>query len=276
MNTNERRGETIVNGIRIAYREYGAGAPVLLLHGWPASSHLWRNIGPRLGRARRVIAPDLPGFGESDKPLDVEYSFRFFQTILNGLLNNLGAEKTGLVVHDLGGPVGLYWAAQHPERVEKLAILNTLVYPEMSLAVKAFLAALRIPLVNDFLTSPAGLSLALRVGMFQKKNITPELRAAFQAPFADGPARRALLKSGGDLIPKGFFLLSKRLPALQAPVRIIYGTQDRILPDIAETVRRLQADFPAAAVTALPHCGHFLQEDDPETVARLLAEFFES
>lgn len=274
MQTTERSAETIVNGLKIAYREMGSGPPVLLLHGWPASAHLWRNIAPRLARTRRVIAPDLPGFGASDKPLNVEYSFRFFESILSGLLKNLGVDRTGLAVHDLGGPVGLYWATQHPERVERLAILNTLVYPELSWAVQAFLLALRLPLVSDFLASPAGLTLALKVGMHQKQNITPELRAAFQAPFADRDARRALLKSGGDLKPKGFFLLSKRLQSIQAPVRIIYGEQDRILPDIADTVRRLQQDFPAAVVTALPHCGHFLQEDDPDAVAQLMAEFF--
>src|SRR5690606_21031167 len=122
----------------LAYRESGEGPPVLLLHGWPTSSFLWRNIMPRISVNNRVIALDLPGFGASDKPTNVSYSFRYQERALEAFLDAMGIEKVTLVGHDLGGPVGLYWASQHPERLARMAMLNTLIYPELSWAVIAF------------------------------------------------------------------------------------------------------------------------------------------
>jgi pimeloyl-ACP methyl ester carboxylesterase len=127
-----------LDGLRVAYRELGQGPPVLLVHGWPTSSFLWRNVMPHIARANRVVAIDLPGFGESDKPVGIRYNFAFFDGILEGFLAKLGIAELGLAVHDLGGPIGLHWAVDRPERVTRLALLNTLVYPEFSEAVKDF------------------------------------------------------------------------------------------------------------------------------------------
>ena len=179
-----------------------------------------------------------------------------------------------LVVHDLGGPLGVYWAVANVERVRSLTILNTLVYPEMSWAVKAFILALRLPLVRDFFTSPMGLRMGMRAGVRDAARHTDEMYAGVTAPFQTAEARQALIKTAGDLNPKGFFLMAQKLQQFKCPVRIIYGEADVILPDIADTVARLKQDLPQAEVTALPGCGHFLQEDQPEEVARLLGEFY--
>ncbi|MBW2162329.1 MAG: alpha/beta fold hydrolase [Deltaproteobacteria bacterium] len=127
-----------IQNLRLHYTEAGEGDPILLLHGFPTSSHLYRNILPQLAKTHRAIALDLPGYGLSDKPLDVRYDYDFYTDVLNSFLDALGIGETNLVVHDLGGPVGLYWAIQNPGRVPKLVILNTLVYPETSWAVKLF------------------------------------------------------------------------------------------------------------------------------------------
>lgn len=264
-----------VDGLRIHYREYGSGSPVVLLHGWPTSAFLWRNVAPAVaGAGRRVIVPDLPGFGFSDKPLhDGAYTFASFAKTLDGFFAQLRIERTALVVHDLGGPVGLYWACRNPERIERLGILNTVVYPEMSWAVKLFIGSLHVPLAANWLCSPAGLRFSMWLGMRQSSRLTNEVAEGVIAPFPDGPSREALRRAGGELSGKGFFFIAQKLKRLKVPVRIVYGERDWILPDIADTARRLQQDLPRAEVTALPNCGHFLQEDDPETVGRLLAEF---
>ena len=119
------------NGMTIAYRELGSGPPVLLLHGWPTSSFLWRNVMAPIARGNRVVAPDLPGFGGSDKPLDVQYDFDLFESTLDEFLAALDIDEVGLAVHDLGGPVGVHWAVHRPQRVTKLALLNTLLYPQL-------------------------------------------------------------------------------------------------------------------------------------------------
>ena len=264
---------TSVDGVRLHYRESGQGAPVLLLHGWPTSSLLWRNVAPELSHGCRVLALDLPGFGLSDKPLDRSYTFRFFARMIDGFLENLGIESTALVVHDLGGPVGLYWAVSNVNRVSRLAILNTLVYPEMSWAVKAFILMLKLPFARSWTVSPAGLRFAMQVGVVRAERRTAEMYEAVLSPFAATDAREALIKAGSELSPKGFFLIAQRLKALQMPVRIVYGKRDRILPDIQRTATRLQSDLPQASVTAIEDCGHFLQEDAPEELAGLLKTF---
>ena len=264
---------TVVDGVRLHYRESGQGEPVLLLHGWPTSSLLWRHVVPEISSRRRVLALDLPGFGFSDKPLDRSYSFRFYARMIEGFLENLGIERTALVVHDLGGPVGLYWAVNNANRISRLAILNTLVYPEMSWAVKAFVLMLKLPFVRTWTVSPAGLRFAMPIGVLRSERRTPEMYEAVLAPFVTGDAREALIKAGSELSPKGFFLIAQRLKALQMPVCIVYGKRDRILPDIARTASRLQSDLPQAEVTALEDCGHFLQEDAPEELARELKRF---
>lgn len=274
MNTIISESDTTVNGLKLHYREAGRGEPVLLLHGWPTSSFLWRNILPVLAQNKRAIALDLPGFGNSNKPLNIKYTFRFYEKTIEGFLKNLGINRTSLAVHDLGGPLGLYWACSHPDKLDKLAILNTLVYPEMSWAVKAFIFALRTPGLRSWLTSASGLRAAMRTGMRNQDRLTDEVISGVTAPFNSDEARKALIATGLHLNPKGFFLIAQRFPQLKAPLRVIYGEHDRILPDIAKTAARIKTDHPETEVTVLSDCGHFLQEDNPEEVGRLLADFF--
>jgi haloalkane dehalogenase len=267
--------ETVqVEDLTIAYRELGDGPPVVLLHGWPTSSYLWRDVMPAIARSNRVIAPDLPGFGGSDKPIGVRYDFALFERSLDGLLAALDADAVGLAVHDLGGPIGVHWALENPERVTGVALLNTLVYPEFSPAVMEFVTALTTPGLREQTTSPEGLAAALRLGLADESKATDELIAAVTAPFGDEASRRALADAGVGLDLDVFGDIGRRLGELRAPVRIVYGEQDRILTDVAETMARVARDVPQAKVTALPGCGHFLQEDAPEEVGELLAEFF--
>lgn len=265
-----------VEGLRLHYLAEGEGDPVLLLHGWPTSSHLWRDVMGPIAENHRVIALDLPGFGQSDKPLDVSYSFRYFERVLSGFFDHLEIDRTSLVVHDLGGPIGLYWACRNSGRLDKLALLNTLVYPEVSWAVVLFVAAIRLPILRSIMASPWGLRQALKIGVHDRTRLTDEAIRGIQAPFETKQARRALLKAGCNLSPKGFAQIARWLPSLEAPVRCIYGERDRILPDIARTMQRVQSDVPHARITPLKECGHFLQEERPAHIGRLLAEFLDS
>ncbi|HEU4894123.1 MAG TPA: alpha/beta fold hydrolase, partial [Vicinamibacterales bacterium] len=121
-----------VDGRDIFYREAGAAnAPaVVLLHGFPTSSHMFRNLIPALAQRYRVIAPDYPAFGHSGTPdrRGFTYSFARFAELMDGLLNQLGVERYALYVQDYGAPVGFRLALRHPERITALVIQNGNAY----------------------------------------------------------------------------------------------------------------------------------------------------
>ena len=263
-----------VDGLTLAYRESGTGPPVLLIHGWPTSSFLWREVMVPIARTNRVVAVDLPGFGASDKPLDVRYNFAFFERVLDGFLAKLGIDALGLAVHDFGGPIGLHWLLDRPGRVTKLALLNTLVYPEFSDAVKEFVRACAAPDASEKVTSPGGLEEILRDGLADRASLAPETLAALLEPFQTPESRRALAAAGIGIERRGFVAIAQKLPSLSIPVRIMYGERDRLLPDVATTMARVKADVPQAEVTALPDLGHFIQFEAPEHVGDMLGRFF--
>ncbi|HEX8068066.1 MAG TPA: alpha/beta fold hydrolase [Thermoleophilaceae bacterium] len=267
--------ETVRAGeLRLAYRELGSGPPVLLVHGWPTSSYLWRDVMPPIARSNRVVAIDLPGFGASDKPPGAHYGFELFSSAIDGLLAQLGIDEVALAGHDIGGPIALHWTLENPGRATRLALLNTLVYPEFSDAVLEFVRACTTPDLREQLTSPQGLEAAMRLGLADESRLTEEAIAAVQEPFRTDEARRSLADAGVGLEVERFAELARRLPSLELPLRVVYGERDRILPDVAETMGRVARDVPHAVVTALPDCGHFLQEEAPAEVGELLAEFF--
>lgn len=275
MATTTTQLETVdAGGLDLAFRELGEGPPVLLLHGWPTSSFLWRDVMPPIARENRVIALDLPGFGGSAKPLDGLYDFDRFASAIDGFLDALGVDTVALAGHDIGGPIALDWALRNPERTTRLALLNTLVYPEFSETVTAFISALSNPDTRDGFTSAAGLEFAMRFGLADESHLTPDVIERVTRPFGDDDSRLALAKAGIELEVERFAEIARALPELSVPLRVVYGEQDRILPDIAETVARLKRDVPHAEVTSLPHAGHFLQEEAGAEVGELLASFF--
>ena len=114
----------------------------------------------------------------------------------------------------------------------------------------------------------------MRDGLAEPARLRPEVLAAVQEPFRKAEARRALAAAGIGLSRKGFAQIASQLSTLRIPVRVVYGGQDRVLPDVGETMARVKVDLPQADVTVLPDCGHFVQEEAPADVGALLARFF--
>ena len=191
-----------VLGKTIAYREMGDGDPIVLLHGNPTSSYLWRDVMPALAPLGRVIAPDLIGHGDSDKlPAsdgDDRYSFATSYRYLDGLLKALGiTEKVTLVIHDWGSALGFHWAQKHPDAVRGIAYMEAVVMP--------------LPTWDDWpekargifqgFRSPKGEDLILNRNLFIEavlpssimRPLTEEEMATYRAPFADAPDRQVML-----------------------------------------------------------------------------------
>lgn len=252
----------------------GSGPVVLLVHGWPASAVLWRHVIRELSATHRVLAPDLPGCGATQINEGFGFAFSDYALFFDELLEQLGITEIGLCVHDAGGPIGMSWAGQWSGRVERLCLLNTLVFPGLSWAAKAFFLAARLPLASLTLASPSSVRGGFRVGVRSRK-VDPEALDAYVEPFRD-PARRAqylqavrtIGRSSLDHLPDAVDRIA------QGPVGLFYGTRDVILPDVARTMSRLAERYPHARTSAWPDLGHFVQEDAPDRVAQTVASFF--
>lgn len=281
--------------IDLHYLEAGEGEPLVLLHGWPTSSWLWRNVIPHLPQGTRVLAPDLPGFGNSDKP-DVAFTLDYQARKLDEFLDAVKVEKAALVLHDLGGPIGLLWAVRHPDRIERLVVLNTLLYPDGAAArlfwppgslfqrtrtvlscrqaplrVRCLMLAARIPGLHPLIFHHHTVALAMRMGVVHR--LERGVAQRYGSPFATAEGRRALAKTFLDPRSQELEEIVNALDTLRTPTLVAFGERDRFLPDIDVEMHRLARDLRAVRVEPLRRCGHFLQEDAPEEVARLVAEF---
>ena len=190
---------TQVHGSRMAWREAGAGDPVVFLHGNPTSSYLWRHVLPRVAGHGRCLAPDLIGMGASDKlPAPARYRLVEHRAHLDALLERLGVrDRVVLVGHDWGGVLAMDWARRHPAAVRGLAYLETLVAPVSWSDPHAPDRALFGPL-----RSPDGERLVLEENLFVEKvlpagtvrRLAEEERDAYRAPYREpGESRRPTL-----------------------------------------------------------------------------------
>ncbi|MQM27332.1 haloalkane dehalogenase [Glycomyces albidus] len=183
-------------GSTMAYVDEGEGdTTVVLLHGNPTSSHIWRHVVPRLSGRARVIAPDLIGMGESGKP-DIGYSFADHADYLEALLEAVGAERPVLVGYDWGGSLALDWAARHPDRIRGVAVMETFLRPmtwaEYPAGAVEFFRTLRTPGAGERMALDENwfIETALRA---TNAGIADEDLAVYRKPYPDPRSRRPLL-----------------------------------------------------------------------------------
>src|SRR5918994_1128578 len=141
-----------VGEARVAYYEEGSGKPLLLLHGCPFSSFVWRKVTPRLSLRYRCLAPDLLGLGDTETPEGADWSLRAQAAMVVGLLDALGIQRAHVVGHDHGGAVAQLLAAEHPDRIDRLVISNAEAYDNWpSAEERPFVRATQVPLLGDLI-----------------------------------------------------------------------------------------------------------------------------
>jgi len=249
---------------------------ILLIHGWPTSSFLYRHMMKPLARFCNVIAIDLPGFGLSDKDPNASYSFKYHANIINSLLSSLEIEQVHLVVHDLGGPIGLWWAKQHSKKVASYVLLDTIVYDDFSWAVKLFVSMTLIPGVKNWFSRSSGIKFSMKLGVKNKSRLNKSVLEAYQAPFKSIGDRKSLLRTAHKLHLNGFKDVAEHMESIDKPLCMIYAENDVILPEVKNTFSRLKTKHSSADLHAIPECGHFLQEDCPEEVLKPLISFYQN
>ena len=265
------------HGMRLAHIDEGEGPPVVMLHGEPTWSYLYRKVMPPLMDAGyRCIAPDLPGFGRSDKPIDEAwYSYEVHTAAVVSLFEDLDLRDVTLMVQDWGGPIGLRLATlEIPERVSRLVVMDTGVftgYQRMSdewLRFRDFVA--RVPdtpvkrLIRSACHTPP----------------PPEVLAAYEAPFPNVESK-AGVRTFPQLIP-----LTPEAPGAEAgqavyealkqetrPTLLLWADSDPVLP-LDPAGYGMQRLLPTVEdLTVVEDAGHFLQEDQGERIGTLVAEW---
>jgi haloalkane dehalogenase len=263
-----------VEGLRLAHLDEGAGAPVVFLHGEPTWSFLWRKVIPPVRDAGfRCVAPDLVGFGRSDKPTDIDfYSYDRHVALAATLLEDLDLRGATVVVHDWGGPIGLRLAVEHSERVERIVILDTGLFTGRQKMSDAWLA------FRDFVARTEDLPVGLLVRGACHTDPGDGVIAAYDAPFpniaskAGGRAFPLLIPQAPDA--PGADAGQRVLEALREdrrPTLMLWGDSDPILPlsvaeHFAESIGR-------PAPRAIADAGHFLQEDQGPLIGSLIADW---
>jgi haloalkane dehalogenase len=255
------------SGLRLAHIDEGDGPPVVLWHGEPTWSFLWRKVAPPLLEAgHRVILPDLPGFGRSDKPLDrAWYSYDRFTAAMADLLERLDLRGATVVCHDWGGPIGLRLAVEHADRVDRIVAMDTGLFTGRQPMSEAWHRFARF--VADVEELPVGF--LVRRGCLTDPG--DAVAAAYDAPFVNEAA-----KAGARAFPPLVLKLQARsvLEALRDDKRemlLLWGAQDRPLP--IEQGEAFAAELGRPAPRPIPDAGHFLQEDQGERIGALIADW---
>lgn len=268
-----------INGLRVHHVDEGRGETILSLHGEPTWSYLYRKMIPILSAKHRVIAMDFIGFGRSDKFSEQsEYSFKMHCDTLSGFINALSLKQITLVVQDWGGLIGLQIVSEMPERFSRLVILNTGL-PTVDVPVKEAFLKWRKFVQN---TPDLPIGQVIRMGMVNGSSLTPDVMAAYEAPFPDasykaGAAAWPLLvpikpddAGAAEMRQTREFLSKWNKPAL-----VMFSGKDPIFSGADRFFRSLIPGAKNQPEITIKNAGHFLQEEKGEEIARHILKFME-
>jgi haloalkane dehalogenase len=244
----------------------GDGAPVVFVHGEPTWSFLWRKvIPPVLAAGHRCIAPDLAGFGRSDKPTDISwYTYDGHAGLMAKVLADLGVRDATVVVHDWGGPIGLRVAVENPELVSRFVILDTGLFTGRQF--------------RDFVERTEDLPVSMLVRGATARGMSDEVAAAYDAPFPT-PESKAGARAFPLMLPTtpdapGAAAGQRVLDAIREddrPKLTLWADGDFIIPfDVGE---RFAAAVNAPPPRKIENASHFLQEDAGEEIGALIADW---
>lgn len=266
-----------LDGLRLHYLDEGRGDPILLLHGEPSWSYLYRKMIPALSKAGRVIAPDYIGFGRSDKVTDTEwYTYARHLDSIEQVITALDLRNISVVVQDWGGPIGLRLATTLSDRFARIVILNTgLFRPGGNWPGPAWLA------FRDFVVANPDFPVGLMIEGATSTDLPPEVVAAYEAPYPTIESKAGTIAfplimpvSEDSVGAEEMWEARQALDQWNRPVLVAFSDSDPIFPPSSgqKWAERIPGAEPFVLIEG---ASHFLQEDQGETIADEIVRFME-
>lgn len=260
---------------KLHYIDEGEGEVIVFVHGTPVWSYVYRKLIKDLSTQYRCIAVDHLGFGLSDKPQEADYAPEAHAKRLEAFIEALQLKQFTLVVHDFGGPIGLYYALKHPENVDKVIIFNTWMwslneYPEFVRAGKIAGSSFGKFLYKYFNFSPKVL---IKQAFYDKSKLTKATHQQYIQAFPDARSRTGPAAFAKHLLASSTWydsLWKQKHLLQQKPVLILWGAKDPLLSPVL--LKRWKETLPEAKIVAL-EAGHFVQEEKPEEALSYMHAF---
>ena len=266
-------------GLQLAYSITGQGSPLLLIHGFGASSYSWRHVIKPLAKKHRVFAIDLKGFGSSPKPRDELYSVYDLARLVRNFILDQKLDDLTLIGHSFGGGVALvtsvYLTASHPGLQKGLVLIDSIAYTQK---LPDFAELLATPVIGPlivYLTPNKTQVRLLLEDVYYDDALIPQSAVEHYADIlAEDNAKYVILTSARQIIPYDLEQFSKHYAGIKIPSLIIWSEDDEIIPlAIGE---RLHAELPNSKMIIIKEVGHAPQEEKPSLVLPLLLNFLDS
>lgn len=255
----------------IAYLRRGQGPPLVLLHGIPSSSYLWRDVIDPLAGTFDVMAPDLLGYGDSDKRLDADLSIAAQARYIVAFMETVGVHQAAIVGHDIGGGIAQLMAVDEPQRVARLILIDSVVDNNWPIPD---IARLKEPAWDQIMVNidlRQGLRKGLDAGIVTEGRVSDELVDEWTRPFQDLGGRRAYLRAARALNNRDLTSRSRHIEEIETPTLVLWGANDKFLePRWADTLKHKLRD---TTVEIIDPGGHFLPLDRPDAVVEAITRF---
>jgi pimeloyl-ACP methyl ester carboxylesterase len=265
--------------LELYYETRGAGAPVVLLHGFGGNIYTWRHLVEPISNDHEVFMIDLKGFGKSPKPRDKRYEVQdqanlIFEFIVAHKLTNLT-----LVGHSYGGGVALVTALrlinERPNCLKRLVLIDAAAYEQ---DLPSFIDVLRTPvlgpLVTSLLSDKQKVRMILKKAYYDDSRITNDQVSAYAKPLKLDGGIYALIQTARAIVPRNIKQISARYKEIDIPTLILWGRQDKIVPmQIAE---KLHSDIPGSVLVVVEKCGHMPHEEKPQDAIVAIVSFLKA